>query len=106
MARKKTKTKTYYHATEYENLYKCMRDGIKAGPDGLVYMCEKEEECVRFLFIRGVSHVVTFRIEVEEPDKVIETFDHNFDFFQCRCFGFLGDIPASWIEPSSTYDFS
>jgi len=97
------KYKTYFHATSYDNLIHIMHDGIKAGCDGLVYMCEKEEDAIKFPIIHGVPKIITFKIKIKEPDKVIETFDHSYAFFKCRCWGFMGDIPADWIEPSKQY---
>lgn len=99
------KYKTYFHATSYDNLLSIITDGIKTGYDGIVYMCEKEEDAVKFPIIHGISHIVTFKIKIKEPDKIVETFDHSYNFFQCRCWGFKGNIPADWIEPSKQYKF-
>lgn len=98
--------KIYYHASQYENLGSILVNGIKASDiDGVVYMTEKEEDAVKFLAIRGYKRIITFKIKMKQPENVIETFDHNPVFFKCRCFGYCGDIPASWIEPSKKYEW-
>lgn len=100
-----SKKKVYYHATSYENLGSILVDGIKASAiDGVVYMTEKEEDAIKFLYIRGCRDIVTFKIKVADNSKVIETFDHNPVFFKCRCFGYCGDIPCNMIEPSKRYE--
>ena len=94
------KTKIYYHATPYENLGSILVNGIKAGIDGVVYLTEKEEDAIKFLYVRGCRNFVTFKIKVRDTSKVIETFDHSEEFFKCKCYGYIGDISTDDIEPS------
>lgn len=97
--------KIYYHATPYENLGSIVCNGIKANNiEGLVYLCEKEEDAIKFLAIRGIRNFCTFKVIIKKPKFLIETFDHNYMFFKCRCFGYQGDIPADWIEPSKKWE--
>ena len=96
--------RTYYHATPMENLVQISCEGIKPSFDGVVYMTEKEVDAVKFLAIRGIKNIVTFKIKIGKPENVIETFDHSEAFFGCRCFGYTGEIPASWITPSKKYE--
>lgn len=97
--------KTYYHATAIENLSSILENGLKAGNQGCVFMTENEEEAVRFLAIRLVPEIVTFKIKVykKDYDKVQETFDHSQQFFQCKAFGYFGDISAENITASRKY---
>lgn len=95
--------RTYYHATAYENLIPIVENGIRKGCDGLVYLCEKEEDALKFLYVRGIKNVVTFKVNIRKPENIVETFDHSEAFFKCRCFGYVGDISASWVKPSKKY---
>lgn len=102
-----SKAKTYYHATDYSNLYSIMQNGLLANnTENIVYLCEKEEDAIKFAYMHRVMHAVTFKVTVRQPSKIIETFDHSQAFFKCRCFGFQGNIPAEWVEPSKEYDFT
>lgn len=80
--------KYYYHATPYENLPSVLCDGLKPGPDGLVYLCEKPEDCCKFLYVRGCRNILTVRVKVTKrlENTIIETFDHSPDFFKCRAY--------------------
>ncbi len=98
--------KTFYHATSKENLTSILKNGLKAGHDGCVFMTEKEDEAVRFLAVRLIPEIVTFKIKVykKDYDKVQETFDHSQTFFKCRAFGYFGDIRVENIEASKIYN--
>lgn len=104
--KKPVKRRVYYHATPYDNLMDVLLHGIKPSMDGLVYMCEKEDEAVRFLVMRGVPKVVTFKVRIKPGDEVIETFDHSFEFFRCRSYGFVGAVNADQVEVSKQWDLS
>lgn len=71
---------------------KIVADGvIKRGWDGYVYICEKPEDAVKFVAIRGHDEVAV--IEVILPaNKVKESFDHSVQFFQCKAFMYEEDI--------------
>ncbi|MBO5387553.1 MAG: hypothetical protein J6A59_05360 [Lachnospiraceae bacterium] len=101
--------KTYYHATDYSNLASILDTGLKASKiDGLVYLAKTEEDALKFVVLRGYTKIVTFKIKIykRDEDKVIETFDHNPNFFKCRSFGYVGDISPDKIVPSKRYDLS
>ena len=104
--KKPVKRRVYYHATPYDNLMDVLLHGIKPSMDGLVYMCEKEDEAVRFLAVRGVPKVVTFKVKIKPGDEVIETFDHSFEFFRCRSYGFVGAVKEDQVEVSKQWDLS
>lgn len=89
-------TKTYYHATPFENLESIMDQGIHRGCDGVVYLTEKPEEATRFLVIRGYIDILVCEVQIEE-DMVEETFDHSEAFFKCRAYGYSEDITPDEI---------
>lgn len=80
-------TKTYYHATPFENLESIMDQGIRKSRDGVVYLTEKPEEATRFVVIRGYVDILVCEVQVKE-DLVEETFDHSEVFFKCRAYGY------------------
>ena len=43
--------KTLYHATPKNNTFSIMREGIKAGIDGIVYFCETAEESLAYIYL-------------------------------------------------------
>ena len=47
-----------------ENLIPIMDQGINPGPDGLVYMCEKPEDSVKFLAVRGYRDILVCKIKI------------------------------------------
>ena len=96
-------TKTYYHATPFENLESIMDQGIRKGCDGVVYLTEKPEEAVRFLAIRGIRKILVLGVDLEE-DMVSESFDHNEAFFKCKAFMYPENILFDYLVSASTYD--
>ena len=80
-------TKTYYHATPFENLVSIMDQGIRKSRDGVVYLTEKPEEATRFVVIRGHVDILVCEVQIEE-NMVEETFDHSEAFFKCRAYGY------------------
>lgn len=96
-------TKTYYHATPFENLNSIMSQGIRKGCDGVVYLTEKPGEAVRFVAIRGYMKILVLGIEIEE-EFIEESFDHSEAFFKCRAYMYKGDIPADEITEFLTYE--
>lgn len=80
-------TKKFYHATDYKNFNSIINEGIKPGCDGIVYLAEDKEEAYRFVALRFYEEVLVVEVELEES-KVEETFDHNYNFFKCRAFGY------------------
>ena len=97
-------TKTYYHATPFENLESIMDQGLHKGCDGAVYLTEKPEEAARFVAIRGCRKILVLGIEFEDG-VVQESFDHSQFFFKCRAYSYSNDIPADEITEFLTYEF-
>lgn len=93
-------TKTYYHATPFENLASILDKGIlKSKLDGVVYLAEKPEEAARFIAIRLCREILVCEVQVEE-DMVEEMFDHCEAFFQCKAYGYHDNI-----EPDAITNF-
>lgn len=96
--------KIYYHATDFENLVSILDTGIEVrNAEGVVYLCEKVEECLRFAKVHGVRDALVCKVMLNE-DEVFETFDHSFEFFQCRAFGICRRILTSEIKEYYRYD--
>lgn len=99
-------TKTYYHATPFENLESIFMDQvIRKGCDGVVYLTEKPEDAVKFLMIRGYRKILVLGVDLEE-DMVSESFDHSQAFFKCRAFTYPEDISLNCFVNAQTYDFN
>lgn len=99
-------TKTYYHATSFENLESIMvKDQIiRKGCDGVVYLTEKPKDACKFLLVRGVRKILVIGVNLEE-DMVSESFDHSQAFFKCRAFTYPEDIPFDCFESAQTFEF-
>jgi hypothetical protein len=96
--------KKYYHATWQDKYLPILRDGIKPGWEGIVYMCDSTEDVLKLMGWRllsrheGVEEVevngevvklpkttefdsfYVFEFELDEKD-VRESFDHSASFF-------------------------
>lgn len=92
-----------YHATDYQNLDSILSEGLRTGHDSLVYFCERPDYAARFVYIRGIQHILV--IEVDIPDEQIqESFDHNPNFFGCRAFTVARPIKVGEFRNLSHYD--
>ena len=96
-----------YHGTSYNNMLKIMSHGIEPSCDGLVYLCEKPEDCAKFLYIRGIKDIVVFKVRIPKKleHNLHETFDHSYEFFKCKAFGYFGELSPEMIEPIMQYNF-
>lgn len=97
--------KTYYHATSVSNEMSILTKGLHVGFNGITYMTEDEKDAFKFAAAHGVPLIVIFKIEIPNTykNRIIETFDHNYDFFKCHCWGYKGYIPVEWIKVESYY---
>ena len=100
------KTKTYYHYTLKDNVYGIIKDGLKPGDDGLIYLCESIDDCNKFIkanrqllqLASGSSVLEIAYIPVElDPADVEESHDHNKDFIRCNAYTYDKTIPAEKI---------
>ena len=86
----------YYHARSESGSQRAMASGkLQASFDGLVYLCDKPENALKFVALGcyGDPNAKVYVFEVELDDEnVVETFDHSESFFGFRCYGHLGDI--------------
>lgn len=84
----------YYHGTSYSNLLKIIDDGkIKNNNmEHMVFLAKTKDEAFKFVVLRYMTEDIAV-IELELDDsKVIETFDHNQNFFKAKAFGYKGEI--------------
>jgi hypothetical protein len=84
----------YYHATPFKNFSSILDNGIKVGYDGITYLAETKEDAYRFIALRCFETVLVIEVELDES-KVVETFDHNPNFFKCKAFGYPELITAN-----------
>lgn len=96
-------TKTYYHATPYENLASILDKGIQTGYDGVVYLCEQPEDAAKFIAIRGHREILVLGVEIES-NMVSESFDHSFTFFGCEAYTYPENISTDEIISFSKYE--
>lgn len=89
----------FYHATDKSNYDDILDDGIKVGVENVVYMSDSFEHAAIFLAFRG-KPIVAFKIDASKLDKkkIHESFDHSYEFFQCRAFVYEGDISNDAID--------
>lgn len=98
-------TKTYYHATPFENLESIMKDQeIHRGCDGVVYLTDKPKDAVKFLAIRGCAKILVLGVDLEE-DMVSESFDHSEAFFKCKAYTYPEDISLDCFVSAQTFEF-
>lgn len=84
--------KKYYHATPMRNLDSILDEGIKVGYDKITYLAETKDEAYRFIVLRCLNEdILVIEVELDE-NKVEETFDHNFNFWKCKAFGYADTI--------------
>lgn len=92
----------YYHATPFNNLNSILEQGLHRSIDGVVYLCEKPEDCLKFAGVHLIQHVLLCEVNIP-ASWVVETFDHNITFFKCRYYGSTKDIPISRITNYTEY---
>ena len=99
-------TKTYYHATPFENLESIMvkDQEIRKGCDGVVYLTEKPNDAVKFLVIRGYTKILVIGVNLEE-DMVSESFDHSEAFFKCKAYMYPENISIDCFTTVQTFEF-
>lgn len=83
-----------YHATDFDNLWSILENGIKASFEGGVYLTDQPQTAATFVALRGMERIVAIPVEV---DYVIETFDHDPRLFKCRAYMTTCDISADQI---------
>lgn len=95
----------YYHATTKENFEKIVEDGvIKTGFDGIIYLTDSKENALKFVALRPIeSSIIVIEIDVPDESRVFETFDHSFNFFKCKSYGYPDDIHTEYIVRAWEY---
>lgn len=100
----------YYHATTEENFKSIMFEDekIRTSIEGMVYVCEDPKDCLKFSILRNFNNQTLYTIGINVPDniEVIETFDHNYNFFKCRCFGINSEVPIDWIDMKDIFMYN
>lgn len=96
--------KIFYHATDLANIESIVKEGIRPSIEGYAYVTETPEDAIKFLLLRGLKRAAVFSVRVDDPEKIVETFDHSSAFFKCRCFGYLGGVPTANLEGYSEWE--
>lgn len=99
--------KGYYHATSREAAAKIFKTGyLKPSVDGVVYLAESLEDAIKFKSLALMNQpIVVFLLEGLDERKISEQFDHSFEFFQARSFGYRGEIDI-FHTASETYVYN
>ena len=84
-----------WHASPYSNLGSIIKNGLITNL-GYIFFADRLESAALFVYMKGEKHIVVFPVEFTE-EEVEESFDHNIDFFECRCFYVTKNIPYSRI---------
>lgn len=88
----------YYHATQKENVFSIMHNGIKAGMDGYTYLCKDENACLEFMELYHPEGGLFAVIPIELNDSEVEiSHDHNCTLLPVDAFVYKGDIPSELI---------
>lgn len=98
--------KYFYHATTVDKFTQILIDGkIKTGFDGIIYFAETQQDALKFIALRAFGEpIIVLEIEVPDPNKVEETFDHSYSFFKCRSFGYPESISTDFIVNAYRYE--
>ena len=88
----------YYHATKKDNVFSIIKEGLKAGIDGCVYLSDTIDGALEFMQIRGQEGMFAVIPVYLDKNEVAEGTDHNKNFFTGNSFIHEGDIPKSKIE--------
>ena len=96
----------FYHATRRENLPNILNEGIKTHCEG-IFLCEKPEDAVKFLVVRGIKDILVLEVNIRKNSKkLIESFDHSYQFFKCRVFIYMDNIEQENISNYLAYKFN
>lgn len=96
-----------WHSTDMNNLLSIMNKGLlPMNAEKTVYLAETESDALKFSVLRGYDVTVTLKIKIYKRDEanVFETFDHSYDYFRCKAFGYDGVIPIENIIPYKYYN--
>lgn len=98
--------KILYHATSMENLGSILENGIEArNIEKLVYLAETPQDALKFIALRFYPEMLVIKVKIPKKyeHKIIETFDHSYNFFKCRAFGYQGSIPCYMLDSYEVY---
>lgn len=96
--------KTMYHATSMDNLMSITDNGLLVDKCSMgIFMCDKPEDCLKFVYLHGLLDVLMLTIKIDEKDFE-ESFDHNEAFFKCKAYVTYKDIPTKDIVEYRQYD--
>ena len=93
--------KTLYHATPKNNTFSIMREGSKAGIDGIVYFCETAEESLAYMrgYVAAYGCHKFATIPIKFTDEEVANMGKNIDNSSelPTAYAYEGDISADRI---------
>ena len=91
-----------YHGTPKKNVFSIMKEGLKEGIDGGVYLCETIEDALQFMALKryqtGETIFAVIPVYLDENDKVYAAEDHNSRIIKVKAYYHDGSIPAEKVE--------
>lgn len=93
-----------WHATAKKNLESIMFQGIKPFL-GEIYLADSAEWAATFIAMRGEHQIVAFPVDLPIR-KIKESFDHNPNFFKCKCYTYNKAIPPRKIDWKHTKEWN
>lgn len=97
--------KYLYHATDIRNLSSILRFGLKRNEYGMIYLADTEIDALKFVALRMIKEIAIIKVNIVELDqeKLIESNDHNYDFFKCKAWEYRNDISKTALKAYSVY---
>lgn len=87
----------FYHATKKENVFSIIKNGLKAGVSGYVYLSDTVDGALEFMTIRGEGGEYAVIPVYLDRNEVEEGIDHNKKYIKANSFVYDGDIPRDRI---------
>lgn len=95
--------KKMYHATPWSNFMGIVDKGIVPGIDHMVYLAETKEDALKFIAIRVRDEPILVMEVLVDQSLLEESFDHNYQFFKARAWGYPETIPWSSVTDAWKY---
>lgn len=91
-----------YHGTPKKNVFKIMKEGLKEGIDGGVYLADTIDGALKFMALKrsetGETLFAVIPVYLDETDKVYASEDHNSKIIREKAYYHDGSIPAEKVE--------
>ncbi len=98
-----------YHVTAYENVNSIMVYGLHVSRlEKAVFLADNNAGALMFGIMRCYPKIVVMEVHIpkDKEHKLTESFDHSAEFFKCRAFMYLDNIPPEWLSNFMLYERS